>query len=172
MKEEILAKIRKEYQCKIKKFKEENSYDSRLFELQESSIVLEYLRLRGIDLIEHKDENKESDKILNEVLAKYLPLVTDMDTNNIYLFIGACVYDMDDRSYVYWNLEQQSCIDILQENVEDFEKKHNIIYSDKDERGILYMCEDVFPKIRTEFVKKALDTNQEQAKQYILSKYK
>ena len=128
---------------------------------------------------------------LNIIFRKYLPQIKLSDTENIYFSIGEIheiteyhiedLWDFfgDDKNpegealYAYKNLEQEEIIYINKEEQEEFEKKHDLVYPIDIEElmCVPYMLETEFPRIRTDFLTKAFETNQEEAKKYVLKKY-
>ena len=179
MKEKLLLKLKKKY-LEEKNYIENYNYYMKKINTQDDEIVESYLTIMGLtkkDIVPIDLDDKE---IILEIILKNLYKIKEEDTNNIFVYIGTYKFsnkifknhiskdievDYNDPSAdyrIYWNIESKSPIMIHISRCSIFENAYTVF----DSKNI------TFNDIQKDFFYKAITENQEEAKKYILTKYK
>lgn len=184
MKEEILEQIKKEYKELKETKKELESKKSRIKELEENEFVKEYLKLYHelYELSIKKDMYLPEDTLFRSVIDKNTKDIKE--TNKIYVYIGtykdSCEIDImcprdekvkysDKRAKfrIYRDLEKiNEEIIIPIKECKDFERNNTVIILKTS------LPELKIYDVQEEFLKDAIETNQQEAVQRVLKKYK
>ena len=182
MKEEILEKIRKDYEFRLEIKENLAKKSARLRELEENKYVKEYL-----EIINKKSNNNykwyeytSDDQILDISYRTYSREIRE--SNRLYVYLGSyksdqnygisCSYndilverDSPEVLYsIYWDLEKENEIKISIEVRDEFEKIHNIVYPETAFR------DKEFYEIRRNFLRLSIYEGQEVACKKILKK--
>ncbi len=183
MKEELLKEIREEVKGIKEKMEEHNADIKRVKELEKDPHVKEYITLmRKLDNNVKKTEYSEAE-IIASIYRKYISQIEDIDTNEIYVYLGTYTssseidivhgandirvrYDDPSADYrIYWNIEQSFAENIFLPQCKEFEETHVIL----NPSG--YFKREAFYKIQQEFFVKAAQVNQKAAAKSLLKKY-
>ena len=184
MKEELLKKLKKEFIQKKIEINEYNKKVAEINELMKDEKVQKFLSLTEMEIEETKEKNLSDKEIISKIYPKYLYEIKENETNNIYIYLGTYMYsneidivhgsndtrveynsqNADYRTYL--NLEHQFAKNIPIAQCPNFEKNNIII------NPSTFFKTKAYYDIQKDFFYKATIENQEEAKKYILTKYK
>ncbi len=184
MKEEILQKIKKEYQSRCDLQKDIKNMESRLEKLEQVPEVREYLSL--LDKLEEVDNDRvlkwKNDKMISDAYSLYRKEIDE--TNGIFVCLGTfrisneadIVHGRSDirLSYDDSTAEFRSYVDLEKSMLDsfslpislcsDFESQHTVIFPS------VFSSERYFYQLQKEFLNDAISSGQEQAVHNVLVK--
>lgn len=178
MKEETLQKIKEDYKQIIEKRNHLLQLCEEITKLEEDENVKKYLKIKEeLSKIDYKNQIKETDSyILDAVFWRYQRLIQDIDTNDIYVYMGTYMLDNicdiehgpsdirlkddDPRAQyrIYRNIENGYSKEIPISECDEFEKNHKVI------------TDENFYTLQKEFIMTAVNEGQEEACRKILSR--
>ena len=179
MKEKLLLKLKKKY-LEEKNYIENYNYYMKKINEQDDEIVESYLTIMGLTKKDILPIDLDDKEIILEIILKNLYKIKEEDTNNIFVYIGTYKFsnklskkhitknievDYNDPGAdyrIYWNIESKNPIKIHISRCSIFENAYTVF----DSKNI------AFNDIQAYFFYKAITKNQEEAKKYILTKYK
>lgn len=181
MTEEILEKIKKEYEQRKQKQNEIKGKIKRLNELKKNPFVIEYIELT--DFINNSFYHEYTDEeIMVSSFNKYISEIKD--TNGIYIYLGTFrlsnICDIEHgpsdervsrndpsaKYSIYQDIEKFSCNQIPIKHREQFEKHNKIIFPKTINTN------KYFYELQKEFIRECINSSQEEACQKLLSKVK
>lgn len=135
MNNEDLKNARMRYRNKVKENKKLDEIKREMKELENSKEVIRYL-----ELLKYKTEEKQSDEEI--VKEAFVPIgFNTKESNNIYVFMGSYTRNYGTAANslsriknalwtdynLYWDLETEESIEIMQDEVKNFENNHIVI---------------------------------------------
>lgn len=183
MKEELLHRIKSEFLQQKEEVCKHNRKIERINELLEVPEVKEYIQLSDQVKSNEKQVELSVEDMIFKIYNRYLCMIREDETNNIYVYLGTYQYNYDigvvhsskdirveynstNACYrEFQDIEQISSISVPIDECEEFEKKHTIIYPKS------YLTLKKFYEIQKDFVMALINGNQKSAKAYILTKY-
>ena len=180
MTDEVLNKIRKDALEKRKETDEFNRKVTRILELQEIPIVKEYASLLNSIIGNPRFISLSEMDIYDLAYRQHSSEILSEDTNGLYVYMGTFMYNPKTGGYEirvqeddpkadyrkYWDIELGTVTCVSVSDSEEFEMKHSIIRtSELNEMNI-------FRQIQNEFIKNAIEKDQETAVKLIMKKYK
>ena len=184
MKEEILERIKMDYE-KMKSEKEQyQKVRKRIQELEENELIKEYLGL--LSQTESYDYERiaglSKEKMYDRAFRNHLTSIKE--TNGIYVYLGTFIYSIEcdiehgandyrvnrnnpNADYrLYQDIESYDSIEIPIKKCEDFEKTHQVIFAKTYPKNLKYY------EIQNYFIKTSIEEGQEVACKKLLKKYK
>lgn len=183
MNEELLFKIKENLEQEKKRLGEEIEKNKRIKELMSDKSIKEFLDLTGLKYEIGSTKRKATNDIIESMYYKYLYLINDDETNELYVYMGTykytdeidivhgshdirVPYDSIDANYrLYRNIEKTSSEQVLIRNCAEFEKTHIII------NPKVAFSEKTFYEIQKQFFIRAIKDSQESAKRMVLRQY-
>ena len=109
-------------------------------------------------------ENKDltNNQIINKVIEKTIRYIYEDETNDIYIYFGS----IDDNNRLYKNIELEDITIVPNSLKKKFEMNHIIIKPNNSN------YQKTYNDIQKMFFKKAMRSNQEEAKKLVLTKFK
>ena len=155
-----VEKFKQRYKNLLGCKKEIIEYIERKKELEETSQVMEYLRIceiieSGKDYPFYGTEKMTDDEILDKVIDEFQV----EEDNGIYTLIGE---DQDKKTKKFKNIETAIVRDIKNEDINEFEEKNIVMYPSEE-----YNKDDFYKKMRREYYKKIINNySDRRAKQH------
>lgn len=123
----------------------------------------ETLQLIKYEYIKLKEKNNlTNNQIINTIILKALRYIYEDETNDIYIYLG----NYDENSKLYKNIELDYDFKVPNSDRRKFESEHIIIRPKND------CYQKTYNDVQKDFFKKAIRSNQEEAKKLVIKKYK
>ncbi len=184
MKEEVLNLIKEDYRKYLERINNILMITEQISSLEGFDTLKEYLRLKiEKDLPENIElTDKSNFQILDLILKKYQPLITE--TNEIYVYLGSTTTknkhnnqlktssmnikrnEPQEEFRIYKNIENGQCLQIPITQCYEFENTHYVIIPNTKD------SEQYFYKIQRKFISLAITDSQKSACQKVLRRNK
>lgn len=183
MKEELLHKIKSEFSQQKDMFDKHDSKIIGINELLEVSKLEECISFNNQAKENKKQINLSIEDIILKIYYKYLHMIQADETNSIFVYLGTYQYNYDidvvhssndirveynsnNACYrEFQDIEQPFPICVPIDKCEEFENKHNVIYTKS------FFSLKKYYEIQKDFVLALINENQKLVKTYILRKY-
>ena len=166
MSDEVLEMIRKSYNSLFEKREKEVEKIKRIKQLEDNELVREYLDLTNSLFMYKKGyEILSDDDLIDAAFSGSASYITD--TNKIYVCLGEYRIGSEGIFKRYVNVEKTS--DMLLIPLNDslkFEKENKVIFvSESDD-----YFNSKYREVQRDFLREAINSNQEEARRRVLSK--
>ena len=171
MSNEVLEMIRESYNSLLVKKNKEKEDLKRLEQLEKNDIVREYLNLKNSLLMPNNQYRMLSDdELIEAAFQGYKNCI--VETNCIYVCLGEFAFGREKKLYKrYMNIEKSDdAVLIPLEECLEFEKNHEVVFVSGIDDGFKHIFDNRYEEVQRDFLREAINGNQEKACHRVLSK--